>query len=224
MEKPVMHSSKHVLALFFIFYFNIYYIYFYLIKGQAIEQNNVGTIDRSDYNEVPVPEINVEGSESSISSHECFSSPGYTPYDNYKVNLDFEISDPDDDNTLLPASSSSVNTNNSYNMVNTVAAQKLGLDVQRAKKCSFNYKKNVKDKRVYCIFCENLQTNFPRHVERKHALEPEVRSFILMPKKSKERIRHLEFFKNKGNFHYNKNILEKKKVRLLLVDDLHLRK
>jgi len=167
-----VHSSKHVLPLFFIFYFNIYHIYFYLIKGQPIEQNNFGTIDTSKNNEVPIPEINFEGSESSIST-ECFSSPGYTPYENYNINLDFEISDSDDENTILPPSSSPVNTNNS-NMVNTVAAHQLELDVQRARKCSFNYKRNVKDKRVYYTFCKYLQTNFPRHVERKHDLEPEV--------------------------------------------------
>lgn len=32
----------------------------------------------------------------------------------------------------------------------------------------------------------------------------------MLPKKSKERIKQLELLKNKGNFHYNKSVLEKK--------------
>ncbi|XP_060875396.1 uncharacterized protein LOC132952418 [Metopolophium dirhodum] len=175
--------------------------------SQAVEQNIIGTIVTSNNTEDFV------GSESSTSS-DCFNSPEYTPYANDKMNLDFETSDSDDLDTVLSPPCSPVNTN--INIVNTVAVHQIELDVQRARKCSYNYKKNVKDKRVYCIFCENLQTNFPRHVERKHALETEVRSFILLPKKSKERLRQLELLKNKGNFHYNKTILEKKKGSLIV--------
>jgi len=107
-------------------------------------------------------------------------------YANDKVNLNFETSDSDEENTILSPSCSPVNTNN-YT-INTVTVHLLELDIQRAWK----------------------QTHFPCHVERKHALEPEVRSCILMPTKSKERIRQLELLKNKGNFHYNKNISKKR--------------
>jgi len=158
----------------------------------------------------------------SSTSSGCFNSPEYTPYANDKINLDFEISDSDDSDTIISPPCSPVNTN--INIFNTVDVHQIELDVQRARKCSNNYKKNVKDMRVYCIYCKNLQTNFPRHVERKHSLETKVRSFIFMPEKSKERLRQLELLKNKGNFHYNKTILDKKKVHLWLVDELRLLK
>ncbi|XP_008188106.1 uncharacterized protein LOC103310706 [Acyrthosiphon pisum] len=44
--------------------------------------------------------------------------------------------------------------------------------------------------------------------KRKHALEPE---FILLPKKSKERVMHLELLKNKVNLQHNRNVLEQNK-------------
>lgn len=65
------------------------------------------------------------------------------------MNLDFEMSDSDDSDTIVSPPCSPGNTN--INVVNTVAVHQIELDVQRARKCSFNYKKSVKDKRVYCI-------------------------------------------------------------------------
>lgn len=91
----------------------------------------------------------------------------------------------------------------------------LSVSVQRVRKNLYNPKKIIKDKRVYCVYCECLKTNFPRHLERKHALGPEVRTFILLPKKSKERLTQLELLKNKSNFYYNKNVLEKKSGTLI---------
>ena len=69
--------------------------------------------------------------------------------------------------------------------------------------------KLVKDKRVFCLYCEELITNFPRHLERKHPLEDDVRKIIIMPKKSLERNNYLELLKNKGNLQYTYSDLKK---------------
>jgi len=61
----------------------------------------------------------------------------------------------------------------------------------------FNVQKNkptdqnklVRDRRVYCLYCKILVSNFPRHLERQHVLEEDVRSFITQPKKSQERLK-----------------------------------
>lgn len=55
------------------------------------------------------------------------------------MNLDFEMSDSDDSDTIVSPPCSPRNTN--INVVNTVAVHQIELDVQRARKCSFNYKK-----------------------------------------------------------------------------------
>lgn len=86
--------------------------------------------------------------------------------------------------------------------------EKSVLNIDRAMKHS--NQKLIRNKRVYCIYCEVLVSNFPRHLERNHSLESEVRSFITLPKKSTERLKNLELLKNKGNLYYNKNILKNK--------------
>lgn len=105
-----------------------------------------------------------------------------------------------------------------FELTDTIGAKKVinaPLCVNRIRKNPLT-KKIVKDKRVYCLFCEKLETNFPRHLERRHALEPEVKQLILLPKHSKDRLKHLELIKNKGNFQYNRNILEKKQGSLIV--------
>lgn len=67
------------------------------------------------------------------------------------------------------------------------------IHVQRVKKNPTDNKKVIKNKRVFCLYCERLETNFPRHLERKHALESEVKQFILLPKKHKDRLSKLNF-------------------------------
>lgn len=89
------------------------------------------------------------------------------------------------------------------------------INVDRAKKTPVS-KKILKDKRVFYLYCEELVTNFPRHLERKHILELEVRQFILLPKKNKERLKQIELLKNKGNFQHNKSVLSKNKGSLIV--------
>jgi len=88
--------------------------------------------------------------------------------------------------------------------------------VQRVLKNPTNPRTIIKNKKVYCIYCENLVTNFPRHLKRKHALEIDVRAFILMPKKSKERVNFLELLKNKGNLYYNRSVFKQKSGSIIV--------
>lgn len=155
-----------------------------------------------------VPDINLDDFDE-LTSDECYSSSEYTPYSLKKINSDFDTSESDNNNTPTHLYSKK-NIKNVKTVVEQKSVSPLELNVQRVKRNPKNPKKIIKDKRVYCIFCESLETNFPRHIERKHALEYEVRALILLPKKSKERIKQLEMLKNKGNFFYNKNVIEKK--------------
>lgn len=69
---------------------------------------------------------------------------------------------------------------------------------------------------MFCLYCEELVTNFPRHLERKHPLEEDIRKILVMPKKSNERKKFLELLKNKGNMCYNKEILLKKEGSIIV--------
>lgn len=53
-------------------------------------------------------------------------------------------------------------------------------------------------------------------MERKHALKLKVRQFITLLKKSKERLKHIELLKNKGNFQHNRSVLSKNKGSLVI--------
>lgn len=144
----------------------------------------------------------------SITSVEFYNSPEYNPYAEHQIESEasdsFDIQDKEQENST-----------HSIKINNTLELMECTLNVDRAKKSS-NTKKLIKDKRVFCLFCEKLETNFPRHLERKHALEPEVRTFILFPKKSKERLMQLELLRNKGNLQHNKNVLDKKNGALIV--------
>lgn len=176
--------------------------------------------------------------ESNKSSNEFYNSPEYIPcYE--KHDSEFEVSDTDDSLSLKEINSigtkhnfgssnvklSSLNINESKDSSNVETQNNLTeihhiskntMSVDRAKKTISDPKKMVKDKRVFCLFCEQLETNFPRHLERKHSLELEVRQFITLPKKSKERLKHIELLKNKGNFIHNRSVLSKNKGSLIV--------
>ncbi|XP_022179916.1 uncharacterized protein LOC111040345 [Myzus persicae] len=183
-------------------YFNI--TYKYLLDGHC--GDNTDTVD------VGILDI-VEGinlhqfesdSMSTSTNTEVYNSPEYTPYHDH---LESEESEEEGNQELMNESHTG-NTNNAIESVETII-------VDRAKKSQIT-KKLIKNKRVFCLFCEQLETNFPRHLERKHALEPEVKEFILLPKKSKERVMHLELLKNKGNLQHNRNVLEQNKGSLIV--------
>lgn len=143
-----------------------------------------------------------------LSSDEFYSSPGYIPHFENNIDSEFEVSDIDD----LTQTSLQLNTEQSDEIENNETL----LNVQRAKKQPKNQNKLVRDKRVYCLYCELLVSNFPRHLERQHALEEDVRSFITQPKKSQERLKCLELIKNKGNLYYNRKVLEQKQGSIIV--------
>lgn len=72
------------------------------------------------------------------------------------------------------------------------AIEKPSLSIDRVKK-NPKTEKICKNKKIYCLFCEKLETNLPRQLQRKHATEPDVRKFKLLPKKNKERLKKLNF-------------------------------
>lgn len=158
-----------------------------------------------------VPDIDLNTFDTSTTSEECYNSPEYNPYtDNVEKYSD--ISDEDSHENLT------MSTNNLITTPQTIEKfpEKSDLQVQRVLKNPTNPKTIIKNKKVYYIYCENLVTNFPRHLERKHALEIDVRAFILMPKKSKERVNFLELLKNKGNLYYNRSVLEQKSGSIIV--------
>lgn len=150
------------------------------------------------------PDIDLNTFDTSTTSEECHNSPEYNPYYSENVEKYSDISDED----------LTMSTNNLVKTPDVM--EKSNLQVQRVLKKTTNPKKIIKNKKVYCIYCENLVTNFPRHLERKHALDIDVRAFILMPKKSKERVNFLELLKNKGNLHYNRSVLEQKSGSIMV--------
>uniref|UniRef100_A0A3B3TG06 Uncharacterized LOC111855400 n=1 Tax=Paramormyrops kingsleyae TaxID=1676925 RepID=A0A3B3TG06_9TELE len=67
----------------------------------------------------------------------------------------------------------------------------------------------VYDKKQYCFFCCRPLSKIARHLEQVHSNEPDVAKALTFPKGSKERKILLEHLRNKGNFAYNAEILEK---------------
>lgn len=73
------------------------------------------------------------------------------------------------------------------------------------------------DKRDCCIFCEEMVTNFSRHVRRNHSEEQEVSRILALPRGSKERRVFFEKLKRKGNFYNNANCLRDNKGAIVVV-------
>jgi len=162
-----------------------------------------------DYNIISSIEDDIHSDESNESTNEFYNSPECTPYLEKQISSsEFEESDTDtlslnintDIHNIVTKHNfdpneiqvSSLNVNESNRSSFTKAPSTLlgihsnipeaSINVNRAKKNSGS-KKIVKDKKVFCLYCEELVTNFPRHLERKHILELDVRQFILYPKK-----------------------------------------
>jgi len=60
-----------------------------------------------------------------------------------------------------------------------------------------------KIKKHFCLFCKTLQTKFARHLQLKHKNEEEVKKFIYLPKRNKERIKIIDILRKRGNFLHN---------------------
>jgi len=158
-------------------YFNI--IYSYLLDGHCGYSTDPVDDDVGILSIVEGIDLHQFESDSTSTSTttEVYNSLEYTPYNE---RIQSEESDKEENQESVSES----HTNNV--LVSTEA-----IIIDRAKK-SLITKNLIKNKRVLCLFCEKLETNFPRHLERKHAFEPEVKEFILLSKKSKERVMTFE--------------------------------
>ncbi|XP_014679515.1 PREDICTED: uncharacterized protein LOC106819387 [Priapulus caudatus] len=77
-------------------------------------------------------------------------------------------------------------------------------------KCAKNAKGKRKwDKKHYCVYCMKLQSKLARHLERRHAEEPDVGRALSFNKKSAERKALFFKIQNKGDYHHNYNVIEK---------------
>lgn len=55
----------------------------------------------------------------------------------------------------------------------------------------------------FCFYCNTMQTKIARHLELKHQDKEEVKMFLLLPKKSRERREAISQIRKKGNFKFN---------------------
>ncbi|KAG5891513.1 hypothetical protein JTB14_014437 [Gonioctena quinquepunctata] len=55
----------------------------------------------------------------------------------------------------------------------------------------------------FCIYCKALFTQLPRHLEKKHEDEQEVKQILALPKNSIERKKNLDRLRKRGNFLHN---------------------
>lgn len=113
------------------------------------------------------------------SSDEFYDSPEYTPgekSESEEEKENYEHFDCDNDKSI------DRNSSHSGAEVEDQKNYSSGDHFQFSRATKNLKHKLVKDKRVFCLYCEELVTNFPRHLERKHPLEDDVRKIIIMPK------------------------------------------
>lgn len=180
----------------------------------GLQNNRKNTVDTSDIVINKEDDPNTFQFEESYSD-DCYSSPGYVPHSTYQKDSDFQLSD-DINDIIQRLPCSPTNTETNVPVTDVVKTILKPVNVERASKQLTNDKKLIRDKKVYCIYCDLLVSNFPRHLERKHAFETDVRLIITLPKKSKERLKHLELIKNKGNLYYNRTILDKNEGTIIV--------
>lgn len=60
-------------------------------------------------------------------------------------------------------------------------------------------------KKLFCMFCYKFQSKFARHIEKVHADKEEVKKFISLPKRCKERKQIIDSIKKQSQFAFNTN-------------------
>ncbi|XP_041833038.1 uncharacterized protein LOC121634460 [Melanotaenia boesemani] len=108
--------------------------------------------------------------------------------------------------TLMECDSTSdnhkvISHNDSYDKTSSTE----GIVVGTSKK---NEGKRVYDKRHYCLYCCQPYAKMARHLQRSHEDKIDVAKALSFPKGSKERKKHLNFIRNKGNFAHNASVME----------------
>ncbi|XP_032382955.1 uncharacterized protein LOC116696235 [Etheostoma spectabile] len=76
-------------------------------------------------------------------------------------------------------------------------------------------RKRVYDKRHYCLYCSKPYAKMARHLEASHETKSDVAKALSFPKASKERKKHLDYIRNRGNFVHNAAVMESGKGELI---------
>lgn len=118
-------------------------------------------IQDTDFKVDLVDDLDIEQYEESVSSEEFYSSPEYLPpYLKNIIESEFEVSETED---IQPDLKLNTNTTNAP-VTFVYDKSKKSLNVNRSKKQTANNKKLGRDKQVFCVYCETLVSNFPRHL------------------------------------------------------------
>lgn len=113
------------------------------------------------------------------SSDEFYDSPGYIPDELQNDNSENE--EVENKKSSGKGDSHKHYLNNPEIDAKTQKDNNLSNDHFEVSRSITNFKqKLVKNKRVFCLYCEELFTNFPRHLDRKHPLEEDVRKILVM--------------------------------------------
>lgn len=74
--------------------------------------------------------------------------------------------------------------------------------------CQKKEGKRVYDKKHYCLYCCKPFSKMARHLQQVHEDKMDVAKALSFPKGSKERKKHLDFIRNKGNYAHNANVIK----------------
>lgn len=66
-------------------------------------------------------------------------------------------------------------------------------------------------RRDFCLFCEKLVIDYPKHITKMHAHESELQPILKCPKQSVERKKLVTVLRKKGNYTYNEQLASKPK-------------
>ncbi len=64
------------------------------------------------------------------------------------------------------------------------------------------------DKKHYCLYCSKPYSKMARHLESAHEDKGDVAKALSFPKGSKQRKKHLDFIRNRGNYAHNAAVME----------------
>ncbi len=73
----------------------------------------------------------------------------------------------------------------------------------------------VYNKRHYCLYCTKPYAKMARHLESSHENKSDVARALSFPKGSKERIKQLDYIRNRGNYAHNAAVMESGKGELV---------
>ncbi|XP_029162154.1 uncharacterized protein LOC114933735 isoform X1 [Nylanderia fulva] len=111
-----------------------------------------------------------------------------------EINDDLEIAN--NESSILANSSENANEKNMLEKeIETCKDDELFVELSQGPKGDKKYN--------FCFYCNTMQSKIARHLELKHKNEEEVKMFLLLPKKSRERRDAISQIRKRGNFKYN---------------------